>query len=364
MKKIISVIFFILITTSVFCEEWEFIVTEEAPVFWSSSSRNGEFLRQGMKIFSDDNYGVRLLTSWMIQKDDVGFTLRREATEDMAFFGFVHGSELPNRERKRVVNARYVAPVNSIELFDRDILSDYNNILTLYTVEILRSMDRETLFVHEQYYKENQVYWDDAEFRDIYWYELYDSARSEFFVFNSVLGFGGRWELLVNNIEKTDYGYKVKCKNSTSNYSRISNQVPVIPTLDWTLTLNKQYFNLLIFIDGDFVNLYIDSFSNLLGTFVSVSDEFIRQYNNLIKTNTCDLTNIQWPKRAEGSTGAPPVFEITDIDKTSDYIDSHESAMAQDNGEKSSLPLPLLFAIIGGVAVIVGVVVVVLRKNK
>jgi type IV secretory pathway component VirB8 len=45
------------------------------------------------------------------------------------------------------------------------------------------------------------------------------------------------------------------------------------------------------------MDIYVDGNDILLGTFVKVKREFIKQYQSLIKTNTCDLTNVQWPRR-------------------------------------------------------------------
>jgi len=158
------------------------------------------------------------------------------------------------------------------------------------------------------YFKDEQSYFHYAYDRDVYWYEEYNSTWAGFFVFNAVLGFGRHWALIVNNIEKKEYGYIVRCKESEWN------NIPALkmPTIEWDYLQGKQEFNLIIYIDGDYVDLYVDSNENKMGTFVFVTNEFIKQFNNLIKTDTCDLTNVQWPKRAEGSTGSspPPLYMI------------------------------------------------------
>jgi len=132
-----------------------------------------------------------------------------------------------------------------------------------------------------------------------------------------------------------------------------------------------------LYLDGDCLDVYTYGNNIHVGTFIKVNREFIKQYQSLIKTNTCDLTNVQWPRRADGSMDySPPGVdfycefnfdnEMPDNinEETADNIDSHESTMVQDNTEKKSLPLPLLLAIIGGVAVIASVALVVLRKKS
>jgi hypothetical protein len=54
---------------------------------------------------------------------------------------------------------------------------------------------------------------------------------------------------------------------------------------------------LLLYLDGDYLDIYVDGNDILLGTFVKVKREFIIQYQSLIKTNICDLSKVQWPLR-------------------------------------------------------------------
>jgi hypothetical protein len=120
----------------------------------------------------------------------------------------------------------------------------------------------------------------------------------------------------------------------------------------WEYVKDKEYFDLLLYIDGDYLDMYIDNTSRKFGTLVRVKDEFIKQFLSLmtlpaaeqrgsvvlqgmdimrvhtpskqivagskspqrggvwtrlrIKTNTCDLTSVIWPRRADGSMDYPP----------------------------------------------------------
>ena len=122
---------------------------------------------------------------------------------------------------------------------------------------------------------------------------------------------------------------------------------------------------LFLHLDGDYLDIYADGNEILLGTFVKVKREFIKQYQSLIKTNTCDLTNVIWPSRKDGSRHFTPPIEENKMKQDVEVFEEESiNAISQKNSKSGSIPLPLLLAIIGGVAVAVGVVVVVLRKKK
>ena len=190
--------------------------------------------------------------------------------------------------------------------------------------------------------------------------------------YNSVIMLGMGTHIAVKNIHKIDFGYIVDGVISPNDRNARWRFVFLYGSAFWNTYNPGDNVTMFLNLDGDYLDVYIDGNDILLGTFVKVQREFIKQYQSLIKTNTCDLTNVIWPSRKNGNRHfTPPSVdlsrtndEIISNNETSDNIDSHESTMVQDNTEKSSLPLPLLLMIIGGVTVIAVVVVVVLRKRK
>jgi hypothetical protein len=289
MKISIFIIFFILVSASIFSDDWEFIVIHDSPIYTTfGSSITVGILPIGKVIVTNNNVGYGLL------RNDIG---------EIPYMGFNADREYPYIQRHHVTDGRNIIPANTLEFFGTDILGDGKRFLISYCCDILRSGNRETVFSHEPYYREHQSYFEDAYMRRIYWYERYNENWCSFFVFNAVLSFGYRRQLIINNIKKTEYGYKVRCKESAWN----NMPTEKIPTLEWGVIQNHEEFDLLIYFNGDYIDLYADNTENKIATFVSVSDEFVIQFNSLIKTNTCDLTNVQWPRRADGSMDYPPL---------------------------------------------------------
>lgn len=338
----ILILCFFFSSLTVFCDDWEFVVTQDVS-FYNRDLMKREYLYSNTKIISDNiaSYGI----------DEEG--------DRIPLLDFIHRSQ---SSQSFSVNANNVIPAHTKDLFGNDILADKNNFLLSYCIDVLKSGKRETLLEHDSYVRDNQSYFEPAYIRDIYWYEYYDSYAVGFFAFNAVLFFGALYgndcqALIVNNIEKTEYGYKVRCREGSS-----LNRIEVtILTSEWSLVQEKKVFDLLVCIDGDYIDFYIDNTDNKLGTFVSVSNEFVNQFNNLIKTNTCNLSNIQWPQRTGDFT--PPKEKFKNIEPIATVMDNKNEYEITQKNKKSSLPLLMLCVIIGGI-VLVGSVVFFIIKRK
>jgi len=147
-------------------------------------------------------------------------------------------------------------------------------------------------------------------------------------------------------------------------------------------------YKLTLKIDGDYIDVFIDDDSKAIYTLVGVDEYFQRSinnyfygdeyfqrsinnyFNNYFYGEKIDMSKIIWPQRADGSMDYPPppgvdlsrtydeiIFDNETTDninnEIADNIDSHESTIAQENNEKSSLLLPLLITIIGGILLVV-----------
>jgi len=220
--------------------------------------------------------------------------------------------------------------------------------------------------------------------RGFAWHESSDAnirlGRSMFY--NSVIMLGAGGTFAVRNIRRTDSGYIVNCIVTTHGY-RWQDRRDARPDLAGTF-LERYWFGdaitLLLNLDGEYLDIYTYGSGIHLGTYIRVGREFITQYQSLIRTNTADLTNVQWPSRADGSTGVRPrpepdpvqlavdddaeePAEIPATDTASD-IPGQETLVAQDS-TNATPPMPwALLAVIAGAVVIVGGAVLVVAKRK
>ncbi|MDR0320572.1 MAG: hypothetical protein LBI28_03645 [Treponema sp.] len=204
----------------------------------------------------------------------------------------------------------------------------------------------------------------------IYWYDSTqaDIQNGRAMFYNAVIKLGVRTHFAVKNIIKTEYGYRVDCIETIfdgrSSYSSFTGSE------FWNRYKPGDAMTLYLYLDGDYLDIWVDGRSIFLGRFVKVGREFIRQYQSLIKTNTCDLSRVQLPRRADGSTDyslpAPSLIEeapplntdnaAAGVNQADDFIQSGKSSQ--------SLPLWALIAIIGGAVVLAGGIVLFIVKRK
>jgi len=243
-------------------------------------------------------------------------------------------------------------------------ITDYNWIHSYY-LDVLRKGMKEAVFEYEPFWRDNFNKYKDLLTHNFSWNTF---IEVNYIQFNNIFI---RIEEIRSNFYNIINGRIYKVNNS---YQFYSNCIKKLVNFDECIYGN--YFNInekvkvTLEMDGDYLLVFIND--KKLFTLIKQTEEIVKQFNNLMLDNYVDLSEIVWPRRAYGSMDYPPPSEdlsrtndeIISDNKIADNIASHENFIAQDNGEKNSLPLPLLLAIIGGAVVIAGVVVVVLRKKK
>ncbi len=184
-----------------------------------------------------------------------------------------------------------------------------------YYGEILKSKNRDT--------------WDDPRLQSFYddheqifynWYDIYSIMSGRYIFTNAGIGAGGGINFVIKNIKKTDYGYEVTCIQSTTNLS-----VNREHRFHWEYIPEDEFMKLLLYIEGDYIDMYINDQTQHFGTIMKVKSEFIRQFENLIKTNDCDLSKVLWPNRAavlEDAIAYPPPVDMTNYKTTHITIDN------------------------------------------
>ena len=297
--------------------------------------------------------------------------------------------------------AKYFRPANAEDAFGEDIFIDYPmdilsdagyNMISItigdvdemwvpyYYRDILAGQSRKKLL---EIFPDLTVFDGFEDGRHILWHE-HDLLNIQFgraMFYNSAIRLGTGATLAIRNITKTDSGYMVDCVISTLGMrAEFFPNVSIFPESKfWKTYVPGDTVTLLLHLDGDYLDIHTNSDIHV-GTFIRVGREFIAQYQSLIRTNTADLTNVQWPSRADGSTGVRPrpepdpmqlavedyaeePAEIPATDTASD-IPGQETLVAQGS-TNATPPMPwALLAVIAGAVVIVGGAVLVVAKRK
>jgi hypothetical protein len=352
-------------------------VVADTPVFTGSRDTYTDDLRAG-EIVNARNFG----SYKGVLEDKESFVIYYG--DDPAYYG----KTLCGTYTKNLV------PVSTNELFDQDILTSdeefqaYGDYLLLtegwvflHYADVLRGRDRELLPKYEPLLRDP----DKESFYMASWYDgvTYRSPHDGMIVFFNAMiyiGIEGRVNnFLVKKIMKTDYGYKVSCFGPRPDYYQgyWEEAIEEWPYFKWELYTGETA-TLFLYIDGEYMDIYMDQIDadHKFATLIRVKEEFIRQFHNLIKTNTCDLTNVIWPRRADGSMDYPPPQltqavpeqpETVTVDTPpAEYEDAAAvtpigEAIAQQPGV--GLPLIVVLAA-AGVAVAVGVVIFLIRRKR
>jgi hypothetical protein len=125
-------------------------------------------------------------------------------------------------------------------------------------------------------------------------------------------------------------------------------------------------YQLILKIDGDYMDVFVNNETNKICTLIGVDDFFIEAVKSIVRNEEVDLTRISCPRRADGNMDySPPSLSADAVIKAEDknpqsYIDTEKT-----NAEKSSIPLWAWLAIIGVfVAVSVCTALFVVKRKK
>jgi len=118
---------------------------------------------------------------------------------------------------------------------------------------------------------------------------------------------------LIKNIQRLSAGkYIVTVKRAdkiNSNYDML-----YLP-LDFSRVGEGEFFKMIFNIDGDFMDVYVEDEQTKLCQLINVNNEFTNTFYKFIMDEPYDLSNINWPKRADGTIDYAP-----QLDPVSDFI--------------------------------------------
>jgi hypothetical protein len=351
MKKYFFLILFVFLQVFLFSQELQFKVVERCKYVPLGNLRQISYLEEG-SIVTCNNY----------------ISYSQALTDD---FTFSLSIILLKGDGKYLVEAEKLIPLDAHDTFSPHIAINHskeNNELWVpsYYANTLSSRERDTLINFEPLWLPWEVV-DDRTGNIETWYMLYElNYDGEVMFYNAAIRLTLTDTcLMVKDIQKTDYGYQVVCMRAKQDIGRDAGS-----HFNWSYVKDDEYFSLLMVEDGEYLDLYVDNFSQKFGSLIKVRQEFAKQFESLIKTNTCDLTNVQWPKRADGSMGPPketPNITLTPkiIEESDTGADTEDPQTIQNNARTGAVPFWARLAIIGGaVAVAGGAAVFVIKRKK
>jgi len=250
------------------------------------------------------------------------------------------------------INCADLIPVNTTDTFIPAFISDLNSPnrktwVPSYYIEVLQSQDRDTILLLEPYWK--QKYDPYCVFEIIggrqEWYEYFILLFPfyEFVITNSAIIYNEDTRFIIKNISKTANGYNVTVKFVWESWEKY-----IRDSFNWNIIKGKEYFNMILCVDGDYMDVYIEDMEHKLNTFVQVDQVFLNEFKALIEKK-------------------PELPTDTDVTQTEDKTPQsaiEKNALSKNNADKTSLPLWAWFVFIGIAVVVVGGIVVFAVKRK
>ena len=248
------------------------------------------------------------------------------------------------------VPARDLIPLNTEDTFGDDILTDSpadyldeavwetfgapipdsgvgEMWVPAYYEDIMRKKNRNRLIEINPFLGGWDMAWPEGV---VFWYEHANPlkfGRATFF--SSAIEMGLFTHFEVKNIRKTASGYRADAVISKRSFMEDRLGVIFPESTFWKNYKEGDGLTLLLNLDGDYLDVSVDDGGTHIGTFMRVGREFIDRYNSLIRTGTADLTNVQWPRRANGSTDfSPPTVAMSGFratHKTTDRLRVRET---------------------------------------
>ena len=194
-----------------------------------------------------------------------------------------------------------------ISLFCNSLFENLSN--TTFIIEehfsVLEKRDRNYLIQLYPDIAEKCTAYDGATDTDLYWYDINPIGELSFVTIFTENRKGIDYEY----ISCLPYALDIEVLKRTTNI--ILFDVKKITDLGKhfnsyfipkTVQFNETDYNMhtaKIIIDGDYLDFYIDDV--FIHTFCKINEATLKEYENLIKNNTCDLSKVTWPRHADGT---------------------------------------------------------------
>jgi hypothetical protein len=311
MKRTVAIVF-VLLFADLYAQEVPSRVIEKSPIFKEISGG----------VVKDDYIDDYIYPGDIVYTRNFGFcALIRKERQRASIISYVKDEE------EQCTLTKNLVPLDTEDLFSQDILTKETSFLAdddwilgemwlpRYYADVLIVQDRELLPKYEPVLVD---YDPEAGYEEHYgtskWYDImYGSVNNGMTLFfNSIIIIRNDYYFgfLISNISKREYGYEVQCYGPEKERLRAE----ISPEFNWDIYPGGEV-TLYIYIDNEYMDIYMNGVDpeHKFGSLIRVQEEFIRQFQQLIKTGTCDLTNVVWPRRADKQIEAGKPYRTAGI---------------------------------------------------
>lgn len=230
-----------------------------------------------------------------------------EASLFTEYFGEIEDevlARLKGYDAESYVLIRDLKSKDQRKLFESSFLSTRKRNIWIkeYYLKVLYSKERENIFTYEKWWRDE---WEPDVYEGPFeWYEDLERNYAKYLFWNPLLNNGSDTFYHVKEVESFQSGYIVTCNGVTPGMAQYYNgkRGYSYNSLDYKGIIGREEWKFILSIDGDYMDMYLDSKDNLLGTYVKVDAAVIEEWVKLLRTNICDLSNVTWPRRADGSS--------------------------------------------------------------
>lgn len=226
-----------------------------------------------------------------------------------------------NKSIYRNISPFDIEPIETNSLFNENLITNNTNnffwVPSYYFNVLLSTKSDDFINKYERHINKLENYSE---------YSL-DMWKTDFYFFNYLvitnsligIGYGNNlspqhtYDLNIVSIDETKFGYDVVVTNGESVIKRLKNKEIETEVLknSWLLEKLPNYddyikYILLIRIDGDYLNIYLNSEDNLLQSFCKMNRKTQAEFYSLLKLKSVNYDYIDWPRHADGSCDYEP----------------------------------------------------------
>ena len=104
-------------------------------------------------------------------------------------------------------------------------------------------------------------------------------------------------------------------------------------SLKWELVRKNKVNTFYFRFDGDYLYIYLngETDKDLFATFVNMNDKTFSEFKNLIANNKCDLSNITWPRHADGTCDYEDVSSVKTVSTPTTNVSPNKTMLVSEN---------------------------------